>query len=370
MSFLKRILPATARQRTTTLNRVSSLRAHLRNPAIARTMASQPSIPKTMKGILIEETGGTEVLQYRTDLPVPEPKDGELLVKNDFIGINYIDTYFRTGLYSSPKPEILGREAASTVLSSRSPRFSPGDRVVWMATGGYAEYTATPAEKSALIPPSLSSADAAAALLQGLTALTLIREAHAVQPNDWVLVHAAAGGVGLWLCQLLRGVGARTIATASSAEKRTLAKENGAGWAIGYGEGDALEEMVKEVKDITGGEGVIAVFDGVGKRTFDADLECLARKGSLVSFGNASGAVPPVTIARLSPKNIKLLRPTLYQYVATQQEFDHYVAELWDFILEKKLNVRIHEVYPLQDAARAHDDIEGRKTTGKLLLKP
>ncbi|EON61074.1 hypothetical protein W97_00285 [Coniosporium apollinis CBS 100218] len=328
------------------------------------------SIPKTMAGVLIEKTGGTEVLQYKTDLPVPEPKDGEVLVKNEFVGINYIDTYFRTGLYPAPNfPYILGREGSGTVVSAGSGNvynLSTGDRVAWMAQGAYAEYTAVPALYAHKIPESVSSHDAAAALLQGLTALTLIREAHHVNKGDWVLVHAAAGGVGLWLCQLLRAVGARTIGTASTEEKVELAKKNGAEVMINY----SHEDVAAKVKEVTGGAGAIAVFDGVGKSTFDLSLDCVARKGSLVSFGNASGAVPPVTIARLSAKNTKLLRPTLFNYMVTREEFETYTGELFEFMTRDKMDVRVHEVYPLKEVARAHEDLEGRKTTGKLLLKP
>ncbi|KAF4637736.1 hypothetical protein G7Y89_g338 [Cudoniella acicularis] len=328
------------------------------------------SIPKTMKGVLIEKTGGVEVLQYKTDLPVPSPKEGEILVKNNFIGINYIDTYFRTGLYSVPKPEILGREAEGTIVSTGPGELygmKTGDRVVWMASGAYAEFTAVPAAKSHVIPPALEPGIAAAALLQGLTALTLIREAHFVQKGDWVLVHAAAGGVGLWLCQLLKAVGAKVIGTSSSEEKMKLAKENGAQEMVNY---KTEKDFVKRIKEITSGEGVAVVFDSTGKDQFENDLEVVARKGSLVSYGNSSGAVPPFSISKLSAKNIKLLRPTLFNYIYTREEFEKYSAELFDFIIKDKMNVKIHEIYPLAEVARAHTDIEGRKTTGKLLLKP
>ncbi|KZF23182.1 NAD(P)-binding protein [Xylona heveae TC161] len=331
-------------------------------------MASS-TIPKTMTGILVEKTGGPEVLQYKTDLAVPTPKEGEILVKNEYTGINFIDTYFRTGLYPSPKPEILGREASGIVVDvgpGESYSIKKGDRVVYLGTSSYAEYTATPAAKASIVPEQISSQVAAAALLQGLTALTLVRESYAVKKGDWILVHAAAGGVGGWLCQLLRAIGARVIGTASTQAKRDLAKSLGAEFLIDY----TTEDLVARVKEITGGQGVAAVFDGVGKSTFDADLELLARKGSLVSFGNASGAVPPFAIARLSAKNITLLRPTLFNYIATREEFDHYVQELFGFIIKDKLSVGIHETYPLKDVARAQIDLEARKTTGKLLLQP
>jgi len=329
------------------------------------------SIPKTMKGVLIEKTGGVEVLQYKTDLPVPTPKEGEVLVKNDFIGINYIDTYFRTGLYSAPLPLILGREAEGTIVSTGPGgelyNLKPGDRVVWMGTSAYAEYTAAPALKTHIIPSSLSPGIAAASLLQGLTALTLIREAYPVKKGDWVLVHAAAGGVGLWLCQLLKAVGAKIIGTASTGEKIELAEKNGAEFMVNYKE---EKDLVGKVKEITGGEGVRVVFDSTGKDQFENDLEVVARNGTVVSYGNSSGPVPPLTISRLSAKNVKILRPTLFNYIYTREEFEKYTAELFDFIIKDNLNVRIHETYPLADIARAHTDLEGRKTTGKLLLKP
>ncbi|KAI9763146.1 MAG: NADPH:quinone reductase [Candelina submexicana] len=361
-------------------------------------MATSSSLPNTMKGVQISKTGGTEVLEYLTDLPIPEPKEGEILVKNDAVGINYIDTYFhlplpppisicrpnrhpltsstttysyfRTGLYPSPLPLILGREAEGHITSlgpsGNMYGLSPGDRVVWIGTSSYAEYTATPADKAIKIPEGIPKTHAAAALLQGLTALTLVREAHPVQKGEWILVHAAAGGVGLWLCQILRAIGARTIGTASTVEKRELARKNGAEILIDY----SKEDVVQRVEEITGGEGVAAVFDGVGKSTFDSSLECLKRKGSMVSFGNASGAVPPFTIARLGAKNIKLSRTSLPNSITTREEFEHYTKELFDLMISAKMNVQIHEMYPMKDVARAHSDLEGRKTTGKLLLRP
>jgi len=323
-----------------------------------------------MKGVVIEKTGGTEVLLYKTDIPVPELKDDEVLVKNEYIGINFIDTYFRTGLYPPPfYPYILGREGAGTIaaLGPNVPAsLTLNTPVVYMGQYAYAEYTPVAANWVLPLPPTISPKTAAAAILQGLTALTLIREAYEVKKGDWILVHAAAGGVGLWLCQLLKAVGARTIATASTPEKRELALSHGAEVALEYL--DNGDEFVKKVLEITGGKGVVAVFDGVGKGTFDASLGCLARKGTLASFGNASGAVPPVTIARLAPKNVKLLRPNLFGYITEREEYEKYASELWDFIVKDNLDLRIHEVYPLKDIVRVHQDLEGRKTTGKLLL--
>ena len=235
-----------------------------------------------------------------------------------------------------------------------------------MAEAAYAEYTAAPADKVIKAPDGLSPKIGAAALLQGLTALTLIRESHHVNKGDWVLVHAAAGGTGLWLCQLLAAVGANTIGTASTDEKVQLAKKAGAKHMINY----SHEDVKAKVMELTDGKGCIAVFDGVGKSTFDLSLEIVARKGSLVSFGNASGAVPPVTISKLSPKNCRLLRPTLFNYLVTREEYETFSNELLEFVVKGKVDVRTHEVYPLSEVARAHNDLEGRKTTGKLLLDP
>ncbi|KAK5112579.1 hypothetical protein LTR62_003892 [Meristemomyces frigidus] len=328
------------------------------------------SIPSTMKGVIINKTGGTEVLEYKTDLPVPSPGEGQLLVHNDFVGVNYIDTYFRTGLYPAPHiPYTLGREAEGTVVKPGTGNqfgLKEGDRVLILNESTYAEYTAANAAKAIKIPSFIKPKVGVAAFLQGLTALTLIREAHKVAKGDWVLVHAAAGGTGLWLVALLKATGANIIGTASTKEKVELAREAGAQHMINY----SHEDVKAKVMELTGEKGVVAVFDGVGKSTFDLSMDCLARKGSLVSFGNASGAVPPVTIARLSAKNARLMRPTLFGYIATREEFEHYVNELFGLIESEGIEVRVHETYPLSEVKRAHEDLEGRRTTGKLLLDP
>ena len=250
-----------------------------------------------MKGVQISKTGGTEVLQYKTDLPIPTLKEGQVLVKNEYIGINYIDTYFRTGLYPSPMPLILGREASGTILAmgpGEHPRgLAVNDRVVWMGTESYAEFSAAPSGKVLKIPEGIKSEDACAAILQGLTALTLVTESHPVQRGDWVLVTAATGGVGGWLTQILKAKGAHTIGTVSRQEKVAIAKEQGTEVVLIEGEDD----IVKVVKEKTGGAGVVAVFDSVGKVTFERSLECVARKGTMVSYGNASGAVEPFAIS-------------------------------------------------------------------------
>jgi NADPH:quinone reductase len=240
---------------------------------------------------------------------------------------------------------------------------------VEVGEGAYAEYTTTPAARAVKVPESAAFSKpgtTAAAFLQGLTALTLVRESHRVEKGDWVLVHAAAGGTGLLLCQLLRAIGANTIGTVSTPAKAELATRAGATHIINY----SHEDVKARVMELTGGAGCIAVFDGVGASTFDLSLDCVARKGSLISFGNASGAPPPFTIARLSAKNARLMRPTLFNYVTTREEFAGWAEELFGFIENHGFDVRVHEVYPLTEIKRAHDDLEGRKTTGKLLLDP
>lgn len=276
-----------------TIRPFTSLRSRILQPA--RSMAP---IPRTMKGVQIEKTGGIEVLEYK-DLPVPSPKDNEVLVKNEYIGVNYIDTYFRKGLYPNPLPMVLGREGSGTIISiganvPSSLNFSIGDSVVYSNTFAYADYTACSADKVSKIPPAVSSANACAAFLQGLTALTLVEEAYKVRKGDWILVLAAAGGVGGWLCKILKAIGANTIATVGSQEKVQVAKEQGADVVVLDRNGEG--EVLKVVKEYTNGEGVNAVFDGVGKDTFDRSLECVARKGTVASFGNASGAVETFSI--------------------------------------------------------------------------
>ncbi|PHH62399.1 hypothetical protein CDD81_7195 [Ophiocordyceps australis] len=329
-------------------------------------------LPSTMKVVQISQTGGIDALEY-TDVPVPSPSPNTVLVRNRFSGINYIDTYMRSGLYPVPKfPHILGREAAGDVVTAHpsvADRFPAGARVVYMTggnagSGAYAQYSLVSADSLIPIPTEISYEAAAAIFLQGLTAWTFIREAANVQPEQWTLVHAAAGGVGLLLCQMLRAVGAKIIGTASTPEKCQLARQNGAGWTLD----SRKDDVVARVKEITEGHGIDVIFDGVGKDTFEADLEMIALKGHLISFGNASGPVPPVNILRLGAKNVKLMRPVLFGYVSTRKELEKYASELFDLLAAGKVTVAIHETYPLKDAARAQKDIESRKTTGKLLL--
>jgi len=323
-------------------------------------------IPAKMNVVQIAKNGGLDVLE-NAQIPIPTPTGDQVLVKNAYCGVNFIDTYFRGGLYPAPHfPLVLGREAAGEVVQAGN-GFQEGDRVVYMSgteAGTYAEYTAVSAAKLIKIPDAVTLETAAAVYLQGLTAWTFIREAAAVKAGQWTFVHAAAGGVGLLLVQMLRSVGAKIIATASTEEKLELARKNGAEWTI-----KSSDDIVAKVKDITGGHGVDVIFDGIGKTTFDADLEMIALKGQLISFGNASGAVEPLSILKLAPKNVRLMRPVVNGYVTEREDLERYSNELFDLVAGGKVEARIHEVYPLAEAKRAQADIESRKTTGKLLLK-
>lgn len=249
-----------------------------------------------MKAIEITQTGGPEVLSYKTDHPVPQPVEGQVLVQNSISGINYIDTYFRTGLYPSPKPEILGREGVGAIVSlgpgADSYGFKVGDRVAWLGTGGYAEYTAVPAAKAVKVPEGISDEDVMAGFLSGLTVLTLVKETYPVQKGETVLVHAAAGGAGSLMVQVLKSIGANVIGTAGGEVKCALAQSLGADTVIDY----RAEDWVSKVKEVTGGKGVDVVYDSVGKDTWEGALEVIKRKGTIVWFGNASGPVPPLPI--------------------------------------------------------------------------
>lgn len=326
-----------------------------------------PPIPPSMPAIQVASHGGPEVLTP-TSLPVPQPAEGEVLVKNAYVGVNFIDTYFRTGLYKAPLPLVPGREGAGTVVAAHPSvtSVSAGDRVVYMSNNtAYAGYVAAKAKDVLRIPEGVDEKTAAASLLQGLTALTFIREAGEVKPGQWTLVHAAAGGTGGLLVQMLRAIGAKIIGTASTKEKCDIATAHGADHVLN----SKGEDVPARVKEITGGHGVDVIFDGVGKATFDSDLEMIARKGTVIVFGNASGAVPPFDVLRLGAKNAKVMRPVLFNYLTTREELEGYAKELFGFITEGKVKVGIHGVYPLTEARRAQEDLEGGKTMGKVLLE-
>jgi NADPH2:quinone reductase len=320
-----------------------------------------------MKAISVSEYGGPEVLRFE-DVPAPEPKQGEALVRVRFAGVNFIDVYQREGRYPVPLPFVPGNEAAGVVeaVGPGVADLKVGDRVAWAShLGSYAERAAVTAWKLVAIPDALDDASAAAAMLQGMTAHYLTRGSYPIKPGDTVLVHAAAGGVGLLLVQMARDLGARVIGTVSTEEKAQLAREAGADEVVLYTE----QDFETEVRRITGGEGVAAVYDSVGRATFDKSLNCLKPLGTMVLFGGSSGAVPPFDPIILSQKgSLFLTRPTLAHYTANRAALVERAGDVLAAIESGRLKLRIGGTYPLADAALAHRDLEARKTTGKLLL--
>lgn len=322
------------------------------------------------QAILAREAGGPEVLEEgRVDVNDPGP--GELLVRVAAIGVNFIDTYRRSGLYPMEFPHVPGAEGAGVVeaVGEGVQDFSPGDRVAWHdRPGSYTDRLTIPAEGVLRVPDGVTYEVAAAIPLQGLTAQYLVTSSYAVQPGDTALVHAAAGGVGLLLVQFLKHVGATVIGTVGTEEKAQLAREAGADHVFLYGEG---VDVAGTVRDLTDGLGVDVVYDGVGKDTFDASLASLKVRGSLVLFGGASGPVPPVDVQRLNSSGaIFLSRPSLVWFVRNREELDERSSQVFEGLIEGWLNFRVGAVYPLNEAAQAHRDLEGRKTTGKVVLVP
>jgi NADPH2:quinone reductase len=322
-----------------------------------------------MKAILITQTGGPEVLQL-ADLPVPQPKPNEAVVKIAAAGVNFIDVYQREGRYKVALPFVPGQEGAGvvTAIGPDVKSVKPGDHVAWTSIlGSYAEYSAVPADRLVQVPQGVSDQQAAAAMLQGMTAHYLIYDTFPLKRGQTALVHAAAGGVGRLLVQMAHNIGARVIATASTEEKAKLAQEAGADEVIRY----TRTDFEVETKRLTGGGGVDVVYDGVGKTTFEKGLNVLRPRGMMVLFGGSSGAVPPFDPIQLSQKgSLYLTRPTLNQYIASTEELQSRSSAVFKMIAEGKLQLRIAHTYPLADAAKAHRDLEGRATTGKLLLMP
>ena len=323
-----------------------------------------------MRTIQVQTTGGPEVLQL-ADVPTPSPGPGEALIRLTAIGVNYIDTYHRTGLYAVPLPFTPGTEGAGVVeeIGAGVQGVAVGQRVAYytMQPGSYAEYAVVPANRLIPIPDGVTDEQAAAVLLQGMTAQYLAYTTYPIRPGDTVLIHAGAGGVGLLLTQLARMRGARVITTVSTEEKADLSRQNGADEVILYTETDFAEA----VKKLTGGQGVHAVYDSVGKTTFDGSLNSLRPLGTMVSFGNASGPVPPFAPALLAQKGSLLFtRPSLAHYTLTRAALLERAGMVFNLVASGKLSVRIQPPYKLADAAQAHRDLESRGTTGKLLLIP
>jgi NADPH2:quinone reductase len=322
-----------------------------------------------MKAIQVSQTGGPEVLTL-VDLPVPEPKPNEAVVQVEAAGVNFIDVYFREGHYPAPLPFVNGQEAAGVVIATGADagNVKVGDRVAYSgALGSYAEYAAVPADRLVKIPDQLDFNQAAAAMLQGMTAHYLSHSTYPIKPGETALIHAAAGGVGLLLVQMCKLLGARVIGTAGSEEKAKRARDAGADDVIIYTD----QDFETETKRLTEDKGVHVVYDGVGKDTFAKDLNVLRPRGYLVLFGGASGAVPPFDLLELTKHgSLFVTRPSLQHYIVTREELEQRSGDVLQMIVRGDLKLRIHKTYPLTEAQQAHRDLEGRRTTGKLLLIP
>lgn len=325
-----------------------------------------------MHAIEVSETGGPEVLRY-VDVPEPTPGPGEVLIKAEAIGVNYIDTYFRSGQYPREVPFVLGQETSGTVVAAGDgvDGLSAGDRVGTAAatSGAYAEFATAPAALTAKVPDGVTSEVAASVMLKGLTAHYLLTSVYPVKSGDTVLVHAGAGGVGLILTQWATLLGARVITTVSTPEKARLSKDAGAVEVLSYP--DDAGEFGQQIRELTAGDGVAAVYDGVGATTFDASLASLAVRGTLALFGAASGPVPPFDPQRLNAAgSVFLTRPSLAHFIRTGDEFHWRAGELFAAIADGGITIEVGGRYPLAEAARAHRDLQGRKTTGSIVLLP
>ncbi|KQZ05685.1 quinone oxidoreductase [Caulobacter sp. Root1455] len=321
-----------------------------------------------MLAIQAVRTGGPEVLEA-VDLPVPAPGPGQVLIRHQAVGLNFIDTYHRGGLYPMKMPAVLGLEAAGIVeaLGDGVTRFKVGDRVAYNGTlGAYAQAAVVPADRAVKVPNGVSLETAAAVLLKGMTAEFLVRRCHKVEPGETVLIHAAAGGVGSILVQWAKALGATVIATVGSEAKAALARGHGADHVILYGQ----EDVAARVMEITGGQGVAVVYDGVGKDTFEASLKSLGRRGVLATFGNASGPAPAIAPLELGSKSLFLTRPRLFDYIVTTAELDESAAALFAVLASGAVKIEIGQTFPLAKARAAHEALEGRRTTGATLLIP
>jgi NADPH2:quinone reductase len=322
------------------------------------------------KAVRFERVGGPEVLRLE-EVAVGEPGDGQARVRHTAVGVNFIDTYHRTGLYALPLPSGIGVEGAGVVeaVGKGVAHVKPGDRVGYAggAPGSYAEVRVMGADRLVRLPDGISDRQAAGAMLKGLTVQYLTRRTYPVKAGETVLLHAAAGGVGLIACQWLKALGATVIGTVGSDEKAALARAHGCDHPIVY----TREDFVARVRELTKGAGVPVVYDSVGKATFQGSLDCLRPRGLMVTFGNASGPVPPLDLLQLSAKgSLFVTRPTLAGYTGTRDELDAAAHELFEVIGSGKVKIEVSATYPLADAARAHGDLEGRRTTGSIVLVP
>lgn len=324
-----------------------------------------------VKAVIMHKTGGPEVLQWETYDP-GQPKTGEILLRHEAIGLNYIDVYHRSGLYPLPElPAIPGMEGAGIVESVGDgvSEFKAGDRVAYagLPPGAYAEARIMPADRLVKLPETISARQAAAMMLQGMTARYLLHGCYNVKAGDYILIHAAAGGVGSMVCQWAKHIGATVIGTVGSFEKAEIAQKNGCDYPIRYQD----EDFVSRIREITQGKGVDVVYDSVGRSTFMKSLDCLRPMGMMVSFGQSSGPVPPLDTGILAAKgSLFLTRPSLMTYTAGREDLLAHARDLFDVVEKGAVEIEVKQTYPLNEASRAHRDLEDRKTTGSTLLIP
>ncbi|MGH7005746.1 MAG: quinone oxidoreductase family protein [Alphaproteobacteria bacterium] len=320
--------------------------------------------------IRFSRTGGPEVLSY-DEVDVADPGEGQVLLRQTAIGVNYIDTYYRSGLYPMALPSVLGQEGSGVVekIGKGVKGLKRGDRVAYASspTGSYATWRLMPAARVVKVPKEIDDKTAAKMMLQGMTAEYLLHRTYKVKKGDTILVHAAAGGMGLILCQWAKALGATVIGTASTDENAELARKHGCNYPIVY----SREDFAARVKEITKGKGVPVVYDGVGKDTWPKSLDCLQPRGLMISFGNASGPLPAINTGDLNQRgSLFFTRPTMGHYTATRPDLELSSGRVMAAIKSKKLKIKINQTYPLKDAAQAHRDLESRKTTGAILLLP
>ena len=323
-----------------------------------------------MKAVIINKTGGPEVLKFK-DIQLEDPKSGEVLIKNEAIGLNYIDTYHRSGLYPVELPSNIGMEGAG-VIEKVGPDvndFKVGDKVAYasMPIGSYSTHRIFPTKKLVKVPEGIELENVVTLMTKGITTFYLLHKTYPVKSGETILYHAAAGGVGQILCQWAKSLGCKVIGTVGSDEKIEIAKANGCDHVINY----SKENFVERVKEITNGAGVPVVYDGVGKKTFDGSIECLKIRGTMVSFGNASGPLDPCNVTKsLAPKGLYLTRPSIAHYTTTREELDEATGKVFEMFITKKFSLKIFKKYSLTEIVKAHEDLESRKILGPAVILP
>ncbi len=323
-----------------------------------------------MKAVKISKNGGPEVLEIK-DIKLGDPNSGEVIIKNKAIGLNYIDTYHRSGLYPVELPSNIGIEGAGIIekIGPDVKNFKVGDKVAYasMPLGSYATHRIFPTEKLVKVPNEIELENVATLMTKGFTVFYLLHKTYPVKSGETILFHAAAGGVGQIFCQWAKSLGCSVIGTVGSDEKIEIAKTNGCDHVINY----SKENFVEKVKEITNGVGVPVVYDGVGKKTFDGSIECLKLRGMMVSFGNASGPIGPCNVAKsLAPKGLYLTRPSIAHYTSTREELDEAAKKVFEMFISKKFKLDIFKKYPLSEIVKAHQDLEGRKILGPAVIIP